>query len=640
MGSYMTGAPIAPGCRIGDYELIHELGRGAIGETFATRVVAGPRAGQIVCLKVLAKEFRDTRSAERDSAVRYLRHEARVVAQLEHPNIARLLDSGVASDVWYLAFELVDGANLSELLAHGALGPYHVMHVGLELSKALACAHERDVLHRDIKPSNILISTAGEVKLVDFGLAKLNAGAASQFSQHVGTPRYFSPEQLRGEALTPATDIYAVGLVLFELLMGSHPFYSADVDVFRRNVLEGRPQTSLHGRGFPRDLVALIEGCIRLDSSKRYANGTALHNALRALIDHCSRAAEGDLRELSVLSADDEGPDSQALTRLGELADRVTDIRDEAGDIVTRIIADPTEVYRDVTRVIPPAEAAAEAARTGASFGSESITGDLSRIARALTEQRSSGIEPAEPYRSGLRPADATPLLRRLRTRTTAHGQSPVRTSAPDDDQPAPIATPPRPWGRPSSIAALCLLLIGTGAAAVLLRTNSQPRVPSDPSAAATSPATVTRIGADQRPPATSSAAASVPQDLSDTQSGSGTADNPQPPMKAEDRPKSVPPAPDSNAIPPTNSSQKEMHARRSHVEPLELVSVTIGTIPYGEVIVDGKRVGRAPVVVKLSPGTHRVVGRSQELRRIETIVVSPEMNHIVLDLRNDQALP
>jgi serine/threonine-protein kinase len=157
----MTSAPLAPGCRIGDYELDHQLARGAVGETFAARAIAGPRKGQRVCLKVLAQEFRGRRSAERDAAVRHLQHEARVVSHLEHPNIARLLDSGAAGDVWYLAFELVKGVNLADVVVDGALGAYHVMHIGLELSKALACAHELDVLHRDIKPNNILISSAG-----------------------------------------------------------------------------------------------------------------------------------------------------------------------------------------------------------------------------------------------------------------------------------------------------------------------------------------------------------------------------------------------------------------------------------------------------------------------------------------------
>jgi serine/threonine protein kinase len=205
----MTGAPFAPGSRIGEYEVIRELSRGAVGETFAARAVGGPQEGQIVCLKVLAREFRGVRSAEREAAIKHLRHEARVVSQLDHPNIARLLDSGVAVDVWYLAFELVEGADLSAFRPD-AFETDHVAHLGLELSKALACAHQRDVLHRDVKPSNILISKTGQVKLVDFGLAKLDAGAASQFSQHVGTPRYMraprSPERRMSSSLAQRAD--------------------------------------------------------------------------------------------------------------------------------------------------------------------------------------------------------------------------------------------------------------------------------------------------------------------------------------------------------------------------------------------------------------------------------------------------
>src|SRR5690349_8016819 len=98
----MTSAPLAPGVRIASYELVHQLGRGAIGETFKARVVEGADEGQFVCLKVLAQEFRGGPSAKRDAALRYLRHEARVVSQLEHPNIARLLDSGAFADAYYL----------------------------------------------------------------------------------------------------------------------------------------------------------------------------------------------------------------------------------------------------------------------------------------------------------------------------------------------------------------------------------------------------------------------------------------------------------------------------------------------------------------------------------------------------------
>jgi hypothetical protein len=619
----MTGAPFAPGSRVGDYEVIRELSRGAVGETFAARAVGGPLEGQIVCLKVLAREFRGVRSAEREAAIKHLRHEARVVSQLDHPNIARLLDSGVAGDVWYLAFELVEGADLSAF-GRDALEPDHVAHLALELSKALACAHQRDVLHRDIKPSNILISTTGEVKLVDFGLAKLNAGAASQFSQHVGTPRYFSPEQLRGEALTAATDIYSVGLVLFELLAGSHPFYNPDVDVFRRNVLQGLLQTSLQDEGLPQDLVAIVERCIELDSSKRFANGSALHHALSAALDHGARAGDDTLSEIGVLKVAAGGSAGQSPTRLGRIAERVADIRDEPGDLPTRVTADPTAVFRNVTRVVAPAEAALEQQ-------TDHVVGDLSRIARAVAEQRSSGLEPAvQPHRSGVRPVDEdSPRPQRRQARTTDDGDKPSDTFESSDEQrPAPPAqreaeqTPSsRWWTRGSAIAALCLLCATLGAAVVLLRPRPQSVVPAAEATTSPGPAP-----APERP---IEAEATLRQE-----------ETPAPPANANVSAAGAATPPNPSATPPSNAQEKAERTRRSRAEAGELVSVTIGTIPYGEVIVDGKRVGPAPVVVKLAPGPHRIVGRSQTLRRAETIVVSPEMNHVVLDLRNDQASP
>jgi serine/threonine protein kinase len=624
----MTSAPFAPGFRIGDYELLHELGRGAIGETFAARAVAGPRKGQRVCLKVLAQEFRGRRSAERDAAERHLQHEARVVSQLEHPNIARLLDSGAAGDVWYLAFELVEGANLADVLVDGPLGAYHVMHIGLELSKALACAHERDVLHRDIKPNNILISAAGEVKLVDFGLAKLNAGAASRFSQHVGTPRYFSPEQLRGGALTPATDIYSVGLVLFELLTGSHPFYSVDVDVFRENVLSGLTQHSLRGRGLPQDLIAIVESCIELDSGKRFSDGAALHRALREAIDHCSRASDVDLRELALVAENDAEPDSQAMTRLGDLADRVADIRDEPGDLKTRISADPADGYRRAVREIELADTVHPDLQT-MPFEAKSIMDDLSRLARTVSEQRSSGIEHAEAHRSGLRAAHATPLLRRNPARTAASDTSDDGAAPVAKREPQPVTkAAPHGWTRRALIAALCLLL--AAAAVALMRPSSQPRVPAAASAAAPSrAATVTSSTSPM--PATQAAAPPPP-------SAAEVARQPAPPT-TENAAGSAPPSSNAKANPSTEAPPHKKDAKR-HTEPGALVSVTIGTIPYGEVTVDGRPVGLAPVVVQLPPGRHRIVARAQQLRRTETIVVSPETNRIVLDLRNDIASP
>ena len=599
----MTSAPLAPGFRIGDYELLYELGRGAVGETFAARALAGSRNGRLVCLKVLAQEFRGIRSAKRDVAIRYLQHEARVVSQLEHPNIAKLLDSGTAGDVWYLVFELVEGANLTDVLAEGMLGAYHVMHLGLELSKALACAHERDVLHRDIKPSNILISSGGEVKLVDFGLAKLNAAAASQFSQHVGTPRYFAPEQLRGEALTPATDIYSAGLVLFELLTRSHPFDSPDIDVFRENVLRGLPQRSLRGRNFPADLVAIVETCIQLDSAKRFANGTALANALRAAIDQCSSAGDADLGDLSVHGMADFGP-HRAETRLGDVADRVADVRDEPGDFPTRITTDPAEPYRRFAREIALADTAPQDARA-AKFETQSIMGDLSRIARAVTEQRSSGIEPAQPHRSGVRPVDdVTPLLSRprargARQRPRAHERRrPCSAKRNERERDEGIRSWTRRAGHRGVLVAARRGGCGCRAAAArvrrrrfrrLLRQNRRP-------------------GGERRASSRRSSAAehgrSAPE-RGKRRNRCRTRDvNPR-----RQRPRNKRRAtrahchPSSTMRHPRPEINRSPSAReRPRAEASDLVSVTIGTIPYGEVIVDGRRVGPAPVSSSCRP--------------------------------------
>lgn len=638
----MTSAPLAPGYRIGDYEILYELGRGAVGETFAARALAGSQSGRVVCLKVLAQEFRGIQSAKREVAIRYLQHEARVVSQLEHPNIAKLLDSGTAGDIWYLVFELVDGANLTDVLVQGMLGAYHVMHLGLELSKALACAHERDVLHRDIKPSNILISSSGQVKLVDFGLAKLNAAAASKFSQHVGTPRYFAPEQLRGEALTPATDIYSAGLVLFELLTRSHPFDSPDVDVFRENVLRGLPQRSLRGGNFPAELVAVVETCIQLDSAKRFANGTALANALRAAIDQCSTAGDADLGDLSLHGMADFGP-HRAETILGDIADRVADIRDEPGDFPTRITTDPAEPYRRFAGENAPAQAAPQDAAT-AKFESQSIMGDLSRIARAVTEQRSSAIEPALPHRSGLRASnDGTPLRSQRRDRAAGDGDHSRASSDDNGDADAAPAAQRDSRQAPGSsvrfprwaVAALICLLATAAVSVALLRPSSPSSVPAaSPTPSASQPARLT--GSSATPAAATIAPTHEAISAQPIMRQGDKAAAPIIEQGAENGPRSS----DANAAPPSKASPKPKRADRSYVRADELISVTIGTIPYGEVTVDGRRVGPAPVIVKLSLGPHRVIGRSQELHRVETIVVNSETNHIVLDLRNDKDSP
>ena len=282
----MTEGERQQGEIFGDYEVFELLGEGGVGAAYVARAKRGEHAGKLVCLKIMRRSLQAAKARERRDAIRMLRHEARIVAQLDHPNIARLLDSGSYNDVWFLAFELVEGANLGEILvmqgSGAGLAPEHARRIGLEIAAALECAHEHDVLHRDVKPSNILIGTDGQVKLLDLGVAKANAAHASDFTVGVGTPRYRAPEQIREEALTPRTDIYALGLVLYELLTTVHPFDDEDPLQLRKNVLRGEVPSGLRELGVPQNLVAVVECCLQRDPANRFQSARALQNALKA----------------------------------------------------------------------------------------------------------------------------------------------------------------------------------------------------------------------------------------------------------------------------------------------------------------------------------------------------------------------
>ena len=175
--------------QLGDYELLESLVGGGVGQTYAARALKGRYIGKRVCLKILAQRYESTRADDydmREHAIELLKHEAHVCRQLDHPNIVALIDSAEDDGVWYLVFELVEGANLWELLESipGGAGmwPAHVRSIGFDIAQALQYAHQRDVTHRDIKPGNIMVSTEGVAKLIDFGVAKMDTAHSDVFT--------------------------------------------------------------------------------------------------------------------------------------------------------------------------------------------------------------------------------------------------------------------------------------------------------------------------------------------------------------------------------------------------------------------------------------------------------------------------
>jgi eukaryotic-like serine/threonine-protein kinase len=271
--------PIAPdlsGRALDDrYELHAVIGEGAFG-----RVYSGwdRRLERTVAVKIIKPWWAE----DPDWAPNFER-EARLLARISHPGIVQIFDVGKADECLYYVSELIDGESLAARLKRGPIEPWEAAAIAEQLCKALAQAHTGRVIHRDVKPANILIASDGRVKVGDFGVARLAEGSTDGASATiVGTPRYMAPEQARGRRATPATDVYSVGVVLYEMLAGRPPFteHSA-VELALKHLHDAPPRLPART---PRKIDAIVGRALAKEPSKRYADGAAMADALdRAL---------------------------------------------------------------------------------------------------------------------------------------------------------------------------------------------------------------------------------------------------------------------------------------------------------------------------------------------------------------------
>jgi hypothetical protein len=300
----LPGATLA-GQRLGAYTLVSPLGAGGMGSVWLARRSDGRFDGE-VALKLLNLAL-----IGRGGAARFAR-EAQALARLDHPNIARLLDAGVgASGQPYLVIERVDGTAITRWCDDRALGIDARLALLREVLAAVEHAQQRLVLHRDLKPDNILVTPEGRVKLLDFGIAKLiddpaGAAAASALTQQAGrafTPDYAAPEQVQGGEVTTATDVYALGVLLFELLGGGHPTArEGDTPVQRlRAVVEREPRrlsdavaSPAHARALRGDLDNIAARALKKSPAERYASAAAFADDLRRHLAHEPVAARPD----------------------------------------------------------------------------------------------------------------------------------------------------------------------------------------------------------------------------------------------------------------------------------------------------------------------------------------------------------
>ena len=222
---------------MGAYQIVEQIGVGGMGEVYRA-VRADDQYSKQVALKVVR--------GGQDSAfvISRFKNERQILASLDHPNIARLLDGGSTEDgAPYFVMELIEGEPIDQYCDHRRLGLGDRLRLFLEVCSAVQFAHQRLIIHRDLKPGNILVTADGATKLLDFGIAKILDPVAvtedfeptlTQF--RALTPAYASPEQIKGEPITTASDVYSLGVVLYELLTGHHP-YRRDRETRRRKLL-------------------------------------------------------------------------------------------------------------------------------------------------------------------------------------------------------------------------------------------------------------------------------------------------------------------------------------------------------------------------------------------------------------------
>jgi serine/threonine protein kinase len=290
--------PLAPGSRLGPYEILAALGAGGMGEVYRAR---DPRLGRDVAIKVIPAG-----SAVDSERLRRFEQEARATAALSHPNILAVFDIGSQDNSPYIVSELLEGETLRARLTSGAMPVRKAVDYALQIARGLIAAHSHGIFHRDLKPENLFITRDGHVKILDFGLAKLTMpelGAPGLSAEAtldsvtgrgalLGTLGYMSPEQCRGAAVDARSDLFSFGAVLYEMVSGSRAFRGdTTADTISSILKEEPPDLSATGRDVPALLECIVHHCLEKDPADRFQSARDLTFALEALSSVSSPAA-------------------------------------------------------------------------------------------------------------------------------------------------------------------------------------------------------------------------------------------------------------------------------------------------------------------------------------------------------------
>src|SRR4051794_17644800 len=276
-----------PGDVVADrYELEQLVGSGGMSSVY--------RAHDRVLERTVALKMLHERLASQDDIVERFSREAKMVAGLSHHNIVAVIDRGEHDDKPFIVFEYIPGENLKQLVGRaGPLAVERALELGIEIARGLEFAHGKGFVHRDVKPQNVLLNGKGEAKVTDFGIARLvDSDGHTQTGTVLGTSDYISPEQAQGRHVDAQTDVYSLGVVLYELLTGEVPFSGENfVAVAMQHINAPPPPVTLKRPEVPRRVEAAIDRALAKDPAARFATMTEFRNELEA----CLRELQAEL---------------------------------------------------------------------------------------------------------------------------------------------------------------------------------------------------------------------------------------------------------------------------------------------------------------------------------------------------------
>ncbi len=275
-------APDGPPATLGRYRIDSEIGRGSMGAVYLGR---DPQIGRAVAIKTMALSRDFGRDKVGEARERFFR-EAETAGRLHHPDIVTIFDAGEAGELAWIAMEYVKGEDLQRHTAPGRLLPVpQVLEIVARVSEALSYAHAQGVVHRDIKPANVMVGLdAGLVKVMDFGVARVDDASRTRTGIVLGTPSYMSPEQMAGRRTDGRSDLYSLGVMLFQLLTGSLPHAGENMaELMRRIVNEPAPDVRSLRPDLPEALADVVALALEKRPEVRYADGVQMAQDLRAV---------------------------------------------------------------------------------------------------------------------------------------------------------------------------------------------------------------------------------------------------------------------------------------------------------------------------------------------------------------------